>query len=352
MKQISFHLQKQKQILMPLVGISSDNSQSLPGSIEAELSRLEIERDYYKRESEGKEQTIQQYKQELIQYKTKLRQYTSSQQKQSLEDETIKLNVKESELKQKYEEDLQKKLYQKEQELQQRYDNDMRNKEQLIERLKKTENDLQQMVTAEIAKATDAIAIQSLLEKRLKEYQTIKKEQEQAKTDLQQKLTEAKTQTELAERRCTQLEVEKQKKESIINDLEIDVEFNKEKEVMLEARIRHLREVLYKQEELDLAKCTELEQEREEKMRIAKENECLRSEGKQTAIQSAERTKRLEEQLADKEQEVIKLTAINEERAIAYKAELEKVNRQLEEFRVEKVSYICNKHSFLKVQAC
>ena len=94
-----------------------------------ELSKLEIERDYYKRESEGKEQIIQQYQHELIQYKTKLRQYTSSQHRQSLEDETTQLKeqlkVKEAELKQKHDQDLQKKLEAKETELKQKYDQNL-----------------------------------------------------------------------------------------------------------------------------------------------------------------------------------------------------------------------------------
>ena len=339
---------------MPSVGITSDNSpQSLPGSIDEELSRLETERDHYKRESEGKEQTIQQYKHELIQYKTKLRQYTSSQQKQSLEDETTllkvkelveeQLKVKEAELKQKYEEDFQKKINQKENELRQRYDNDVRNNELLIEQLKKKENEvtaLQQKFTAETTKAANVIAKLNVLEKQLK---TIKKEQEQTTIDLQQKLTEVKTQTELAEKRCKQLEEEKQKKEVKVEVLEKDIEDRKIIQDTLEARVKHLQEVLCKQKELDLVKDTELEQEREDKMRISKENEHLKNESKKTAIQAAERTKRLEKQLTDKEQEVIKLTAINEERAIAHKEELEKVNRQLVEFKVEKVA---NEHSF------
>ena len=232
------------------------------------------------------------------------------------------LKLKEAELKQKYEEDLQKKINQKENKLRQRYDNDVRNKELLIEQLKKKENEvtsLQQKFIVETSKTTTAIAERALVEKRLKDIQKIKEEQEQARSELQQKLTKAKTQTEFAEKRCKKLEVEKLEKEGIVQDLEKYIEDRRVTQVKLEARIKHLQEELSKKKEFDLAIVAELEQKREEKMRLAKEIEDLTNESKQTAIQAAERTKRLEKQLIDKEQEVIKLTAINEERAAAHK---------------------------------
>ena len=158
-----------------------------------------------------------------------------------------------------------------------------------------------------------------------------------------------KTQTELAGKKVKQLEEEKQKNKITVQDLEKEIQDKREmikylqeeldkqkedREERLEARIKYLLEVLDKQQQFILAKSTELEQEREG---LGKQIEDLKKENKHTAIQAAERIERLVEQLADKEQEVIKLIAINEERAVAHKEELERVNIQLE----EKVSCVC-----------
>ena len=78
-----------------------------------QISKFEIERDYYKRESEEKDQTIREYQQELIQCKTKLRQCTKHNQ--SLEDQLKKQLKEKDSVERWYKEELCKKVEENEQ---------------------------------------------------------------------------------------------------------------------------------------------------------------------------------------------------------------------------------------------
>ena len=322
--------------------IGSDTSpQQLPSQIERlaqDLAKVELERDRCKYEVEQKQQRLQEYEEQIAQYKTKPL-YSGGQHSvvdhyetriKELEDNLTKhkcdIVTKDAKIKQ-----LQDQLENEKERSTMKQSQDT-NERKLKQNMAKLQSELDQ-----------ARATKSVTDTQLKSIRKKYDEQKQQFQQLNEEFGRTKKQLELKEEDFEKMEEVKSKLKAEITTLEQTLEKNKEYLSISQAKTKHLQHQFDKKDqEYDNLK-NDLMREKERIKKLEKEVQSLMVENQQTELKMTTRIDAMEEEhkkqvyeLTTTRDEKTQLAADHEEKIIQLEQQLKEAHNLIEQVTQEK----------------
>ena len=304
-----------------------------------DLAKVELERDRYKNEVEQKQQRLQEYEEQIAQYKTKAL-YSGGQH--SIVDHSHETRIKE------LEESLtehKRDLVTKEAKIKQLEDQLENEKERSV--MKQSQDTKERELKQNMAKLQNdldqAKAAKSTTEGQLK---SVSKQYDEQRQQLQQSVEElgrTRKQLELKEESNQNIEEIRSKLKAEITALEQTIEKSKIELIQSKTKVKHVQHELHKKSEELSDLQNDLVREKKEIKRLEKEVQSLMVENQQTKLKMITRIDAMEEdckkqvyQLTIARDEKTQLAADHEENILQLKQQLKEAHNLIEQLTQEK----------------